>query len=181
MATTSSKGKSTGSKGGSVSLAEEDRRYLTESMSTAKGRGAGEVDESSVFEALERFGLSSERVQRLRKAIADVDVRESVDKASEYLAEQINSAREYTKENPKKVLGGAAAGVLVGASLLALALRRAAGGEKKKKSSGSSKKSVPSSSSKKASPASTSSASKKSSPAASSTKKSSAASMKRRR
>lgn len=121
--------KTTGSKAGkgrSVSLADEDRKYLNESLKRA---GAG-VDEGGVFEALERFGLSSERVQRLRSAIADSDVKESIDKASEYLAEQIENARDYTRENPKKVIGGAA-GVLVGASLLALAIRRAAGDEKR--------------------------------------------------
>lgn len=121
--------KSTGSKAGKgrkVSLADEDRKYLNESLKRA---GAG-MDEGSVFEALERFGLSSERVQRLRSAIADSDVKESIDKASEYLAEQIENARDYTRENPKKVIGGAA-GVLVGASLLALAIRRAAGEEKR--------------------------------------------------
>ena len=129
------KGKSQGSRGGrtgSVSLADADREYLTESLISARGRvgSAAAVDEGGLFEALERFGLSSERVERLRDAISDVDVRESVDKASEYLAEQIENARDYTKENPGKVIGGAA-GVLVGASLLALAIRRAAGEEKK--------------------------------------------------
>ena len=116
---------------------------------TVKKAGGG-MDEGGVFEALERFGLSSDRVQRLRTAIADSDVKESIDKASEYLAEQIENAREYTRENPKKVIGGAA-GVLVGASLLALAIRRAAGEEKKRSSSSSkSSKSSKSSSSKKA-------------------------------
>ena len=129
------KGKSKGSRGGragNVSLADADREYLTESLNSARGRvgSAAAVDEGGLFEALERFGLSSERVERLRDAISDVDVRESVDKASEYLAEQIENARDYTKENPGKVIGGAA-GVLVGASLLALAIRRAAGEEKK--------------------------------------------------
>ncbi|HET7707174.1 MAG TPA: hypothetical protein VFM36_13890 [Thermoanaerobaculia bacterium] len=125
--------KSTGSKAGkgrNVSLADEDRRYINESLK----RAGGGMDEGGVFEALERFGLSSERVQRLRSAIADSDVKESIDKASEYLAEQIENARDYTRENPKKVIGGAA-GVLVGASLLALAIRRAAGEEKRSTSS----------------------------------------------
>jgi len=124
--------KTTGSKGksGSVSLADEDRRYLNESLGKA---GAG-MDEGSVFEALERFGLSSDRVQRLKGAISDLEVRESIDKASEYLAEQIENAKGYTRENPKKVIGGAA-GVLVGASLLALAIRRAAGEEKRSSTS----------------------------------------------
>lgn len=136
------KGRSTGSRGGrtgSVSLADADREYINESLSSARGRvgTAAEVDEGGLFEALERFGLSSARVERLREAIADVDVRESVDKASEYLAEQIENARDYTKENPGKVIGGAA-GVLVGASLLALAIRRAAGEEKKSRSTSAS-------------------------------------------
>ena len=83
--------KSTGSKAGkgrNVSLADEDRRYINESLK----RAGGGMDEGGVFEALERFGLSSERVQRLRSAIADSDVKESIDKASEYLAEQIENA-----------------------------------------------------------------------------------------
>lgn len=125
--------KTTGSKAGkvrNVSLADEDRRFISESLKSA----GGGMDEGGVFEALERFGLSSERVQRLRSAIADTDVKESIDKASEYLAEQIENARDYTRENPKKVIGGAA-GVLVGASLLALAIRRAAGEEKRSTSS----------------------------------------------
>ena len=127
--------RSTGSKGGrkSVSLADEDRRYLSESLDDARGRGAaGEESEDGLFEALERFGLSSDRVERLRDAkIDEMDVRESIDKAQEYLAEQIENARDYARENPKKVIGGAA-GVLVGASLLAMALRRASGEEKAK-------------------------------------------------
>ena len=120
---------------GKVSLGDEDRRYLNESLGNARGRGAASGDESEggLFEALERFGLSSDRVNRLRGAIADMDVRDSVDKAQEYLAEQIESARDYARDNPKKVIGGAA-GVLVGASLLAMALRRASGEEKKKRS-----------------------------------------------
>ena len=142
MATKKAAG-SKAARGGNVSLADEDRRYLNETLKKA----GGGMDEGGVFEALERFGLSSDRVQRLRTAIADSDVKESIDKASEYLAEQIENAREYTRENPKKVIGGAA-GVLVGASLLALAIRRAAGEEKKRSSSSS--KSSKSSSSKKA-------------------------------
>lgn len=129
--------KGTKSRKGAVSLAEEDRRYLNESIGSARGRGAGNLDEGGVFEALERFGLSSDRVQRLRAAINDLDVRESVDKASEYLVEQIENARDYARTNPKKVIGGAA-GVLVGASLLALAVRRAAGEEKKRKTAAAS-------------------------------------------
>ena len=154
MATKGSKS----SKVRSVSLADEDRRFLDESLQGAKGKTGVGVDEGSVFEALERFGLSSERVQRLRAALSNVDVREGVDKASEYLAEQIESAREYARSNPKKVIGGAA-GVLVGASLLALAIRRAAGDDRKKSSSA--KKS--SGSKKAAAPAKSSGGSKKSS------------------
>ena len=129
--TTTSKGR-TG--GGRVSLADTDREFLNESLSKAKSRvgaGAAGVDEAGVFEALERFGLSSDRVQRLKRAVDKMEVRESIDKASDYLSEQIENAREYTRENPGKVIGGAA-GVLVGASLLALAIRRAAGEEKRK-------------------------------------------------
>jgi ElaB/YqjD/DUF883 family membrane-anchored ribosome-binding protein len=125
---------STGSGGrGKLSLGDEDRRYLDESLSDARGRGAasGEESESGLFDALERFGLSSKRVERLRKAVDRMDVRESVDKAQEYLSEQIENARDFARENPKKVIGGAA-GVLVGASLLAIALRRAGGEEKKR-------------------------------------------------
>ena len=126
---------STGSKGGrgKLSLGDEDRRYLDESLSDARGQGAasGEETESGLFDALERFGLSSKRVERLRKAVDRMDVRESVDKAQEYLSEQIENARDFARENPKKVIGGAA-GVLVGASLLAIALRRAGGEEKKR-------------------------------------------------
>jgi hypothetical protein len=116
-----------------VSLAEEDRRYLTESLKNAKGRGAasGAESEGVLFEALERFGLNSARVERLRKRINEMDVRESVDKAQDYLSEQIENARDYAKENPGKVIAGSA-GVLVGASLLAMALRRASGEEKKR-------------------------------------------------
>jgi hypothetical protein len=124
----------TGSKRGrgSLSLADEDRRYLSESLGEARGRGAagGDESEGGLFEALEHFGLSSDRVARLRKAVDKMDVRESVDKAQEYLSEQIENARDYARENPKKVIGGAA-GVLVGASLLAIALRRASGEEKR--------------------------------------------------
>lgn len=125
-----STGSRAGGRGGSVSLADEDRQYINESLSKARGRVGTDLDEGSVFEALERFGMSSERVERLRTALADLDVRESIDKASEYLAEQIENARGYTRDNPKKVIGSAA-GVLVGASLLALAVRRAAGEEKR--------------------------------------------------
>jgi hypothetical protein len=117
-----------------VSLGEEDRRYLTESMKRARARGAaGAESEGGLFEALERFGLGSDRVQRLRASIDKMDVRESVDKAQEYLAEQIESARDYAKENPGKVIAGSA-GVLVGASLLAIALSRATGQGKRRTS-----------------------------------------------
>lgn len=119
-----------------VSLGEEDRKYLHETLSDAKSRTGADVETSALFEALESFGLSSERVGRLRDSLAKVDVREGVEKAQEYLAEQIEGAREYARENPKKVIGGAA-GVLVGASLLALALRRAGGDDKKRRSSSS--------------------------------------------
>ena len=145
--------RSTNSKGGrkGVSLADEDRKYLSESLDDAKGRGAAalEASENSLLEALERFGLSSARVERLREKIDEMDVRESIEKAQEYLGEQIESARDYARENPKKVIGGAA-GVLVGASLLAMALRRA-GGEEKRRSKSSPAPSSKSTTSKKAS------------------------------
>lgn len=154
------------SKGGRVSLADEDRKYLSESLDKARGRGAasGDVSEGGLFEALERFGLSSDRVERLRGAINDMDVRDSVDKAQEYLAEQIENARDYARDNPKKVIGGAA-GVLVGASLLAMALGRAAGEEKRRKRSAasSSGSTASAASSKKSSKSRKSSSSKKSS------------------
>jgi hypothetical protein len=151
------------SKGGRVSLTEEDRKYLSESLDKARGRGAasGEVSEGGLFDALERFGLSSDRVERLRDAINDMDVRDSVDKAQEYLAEQIENARDYARDNPKKVIGGAA-GVLVGASLLAIALGRAAGEDKRRKrSAASSGSSAAAASSKKSSKSRKSSTSKK--------------------
>ncbi|HUP49234.1 MAG TPA: hypothetical protein VNA04_10635, partial [Thermoanaerobaculia bacterium] len=141
------KARSKGARAGKVSLADADRQYIKESLSRAKARlgaAAAAIDERGLFEALERFGLGSERVERLRAAIHDVDVREAVDKASEYLAEQIENARDYTRENPKKVIGGAA-GVLVGASLLALAIRRAAGEEKRSPTASSKKSSAASS------------------------------------
>jgi hypothetical protein len=165
MASSSSK-----NKGGRVSLGDEDRRYLSESLGDAKGRGAasGEDSEGGLFEALERFGLSSERVERLRSAIDDMDVRESVEKAQEYLSEQIENARDYARDNKGKVIGGAA-GVLVGASLLAIALRRASGEEKRRKASASS------SSSSAASSPSSSKKSSKSSKKRTSSKKSSGA------
>jgi hypothetical protein len=144
MASKSSKGGNRGR----VSLGDEDRRYLSDSLDDARGRGAASGDESEggLFEALERFGLSSERVERLRDAISDMDVRDSVDKAQEYLSEQIESARDYARDNKGKVIGGAA-GVLVGASLLAMALRRAAGEEKRRKAARSSSASSSNSSS----------------------------------
>jgi hypothetical protein len=173
MATTSSKGRSTGGSkarksGGAarnVSLSETDKKYVQESIGDAARRGLAAVGTgaSSLFEALGEFGLNSERVERLREALGDIEVRESVEKAQEYLAEQIEGARDYARENPKKVIGGAA-GVLVGASLLALALRRASGeGSKSKKSSGggSKKKSAKSSSSKQSSKKSSKKASKR--------------------
>ena len=128
-------GRATAAKRSNVSLAEEDRRYLNETLSAAKnkvGQLAAGIDGAAILEALEGFGLTSERVERLRGAFEDVDVRESVEKASEYLGEQIESAREYARENPKKVIGGAA-GVLVGASLLAMALRKAGNKERGRK------------------------------------------------
>ena len=90
-----------------------------------------------------RLGLTkNERVAQLREAIDNLEVGESIDKAQEYLAEQLEAAREYARENPKTVIGSAA-GVLVGASLLASAMRRGSGSKKKsggsKKSSGSKK------------------------------------------
>ena len=144
MASKSSKGGSRGR----VSLGDEDRRYLSDSLDDARGRGAasGNESEGGLFEALERFGLSSDRVERLRDAINDMDVRESIDKAQEYLSEQIEGARDYARDNKGKVIGGAA-GVLVGASLLAMALRRAAGEEKRRKAARASAASSASSSS----------------------------------
>ena len=161
--------KSNSKKRGSVSLSAADREYLNERLGEARGRGAagGGESEGGLFEALERFGLSSDRVERLRDSLQEMDVRESIDKAQEYLAEQIEGARDYARENPGKVIGGAA-GVLVGASLLAMALRRA-GGEENRGGGGRSRKS---SGSKKSSPSKRSS-SKKSSSKKSSSKKSS--------
>ena len=142
--------KSGSKKRGGLSLSAADREYLSERLGDARGRGAasGGESEGGLFEALERFGLSSERVERLRDSIQEMDVRESVDKAQEYLAEQIENARDYARENPGKVIGGAA-GVLVGASLLAMALRRATGDEgRSRKKAGGSKSSKRSSSKK---------------------------------
>jgi len=111
------------------SLADADRAYVA---------ARGQV-ENALNETLDRLGLN-ERVEALRSKIDDMDVRKSVQEAQEYLSDQIDSARDYAKENPGKVIGGAA-GVLVGASLLAYALSRA--GKKtsrSRKSGGSSKK-----------------------------------------
>jgi hypothetical protein len=153
--------KSSGKRGGSVSLSETDRRYVEESLGDAREKGAASGSEgtSTLFEALESFGLSSERVARLRDALGNIEVRESVDKAQEYLAEQIENARGYARENPKKVIGGAA-GVLVGASLLAYALRRA-GGEKPRSTPSTKSSSPAPSSSKKSSKAPAKKSSKK--------------------
>ena|SRR5512142_1604917 len=119
-----------------VSLSDEDRQAVSESLRSARRRGAAalEATEGALFEALERFGLNSDRVKKLRGSLDKMDVRESVDKAQDYLAEQIENARDYARQNPGKVIGGAA-GVLVGASLLAYALTRAGGGSSRKKSS----------------------------------------------
>ena len=113
-----------------VSLSDEDREYLSGSLDQARARLGSDAatDESGVFEMLERFGLGSARVERLRAALGRLSPGDAVEKAGEYLAEQIESAREYSRRNPKKVIGGTA-GVLVGASLLAMALSRAAGDE----------------------------------------------------
>lgn len=124
-------------KGGNVSLGDADRRYLDEARRSAPG---GAADTGALFEALERFGLNSERVERLRKSISDIDVRDSVERASEYLAAQIEEARDYARENPKKVIGGAA-GVLVGSALLAMAVRRATEASRKGSKKGGAKKS----------------------------------------
>ena len=137
---------------GKVSLSDEDRQYVSESLKNARGRGAAIAAESegALFEALERFGLSSDRVKKLRGSLEKMDVRESVDKAQDYLAEQIENARDYARENPGKVIGGAA-GVLVGASLLAYALSRAGAGSPRKRPSGRKASSAKSSSAKKSS------------------------------
>ena len=135
----------------SVSLGDEDRRYINESVGDAKrrvGGAASGLESSTIFDTLESFGLSSARVERLREAIGKVEVREGIEKAQEYLSEQIENARGYARDNPKKVIGGAA-GVLVGASLLALAIRRAAGEDKPKRSTAPAAPAKKSSSSKK--------------------------------
>src|SRR4051794_16547351 len=127
-----------------VPLSPADRRAVEESLGEARRSGAASGEEggaSGLFEALESFGLSSDRVQRLRDSISNLEVRDSIEKAQEYLSEQIDSARDYARENPKKVIGGAA-GVLVGASLLALAIKRASG-ESRRRSSSTSSKSTP--------------------------------------
>lgn len=116
-----------------ISLSDADREYVAKSLGEARTRvvEAASASQDALLEALDRFGLNSARVKQLRKKLNEVDVRESIDKAQDYLAEQIENARDYARENPGKVIGGAA-GVLVGASLLAYAISRA-GGEKKKK------------------------------------------------
>lgn len=123
---------------GEVSLSAEDREYLEGSLNSARSR-MGEnarTDESGMFEMLEKFGLGSARVERLRKALGRLSPADAVEKAGDYLAEQIESAKDYSRENPGKVIGGAA-GVLVGASLLAMALNRAAGEESSSRRSSS--------------------------------------------
>jgi hypothetical protein len=96
----------------------------------AMARGGSDPSKlSGVFEALENFGMSSDRVEKLRRQIEDLGVREGVQKAAEYFADQLSEAREYARNNKEKVIGGAA-GVLVGASLLAMAIRRASGGKR---------------------------------------------------
>ncbi len=112
------------------SLADADRVYAA----------AKEQVESTLREAVERVGLN-ERVAALRSKIDEMDVRRSVDEAQQYLSDQIDAARGYAKENPGKVIGGAA-GVLVGASLLAYALSRKPASTKKKKAAAKKKKST---------------------------------------
>ncbi|MCU1348425.1 MAG: hypothetical protein JWO56_1455 [Acidobacteria bacterium] len=118
---------------------------------------ASEVSSFSLSDTLQKLGISEEKLGKLKDAFEGIDVSESVDKATEYLSQQVEKARDYTRKNPKTVAGGAA-GVLVGASLLAYALTRSGGSSKKssgsrsggsKSSSGSSSKKASSSSSKK--------------------------------
>jgi len=122
-------------------------------IAAAADRVAEEVSAFSLSEALDRLGITEEKLGKLKDAFEGIDVSESIDRASEYLSEQVEKARDYTRKNPKTVAGGAA-GVLVGASLLAYALSR--GGNDKKGGGSSSKKGSGSSSSSKKSSGSSS-------------------------
>ena len=123
------------SKGGSRSSA--GGASVGNNIAAAADSAVSEVSSFNWSDALERIGLSEAKLDKLRGALDEIDVSESIDKASEYLSQQVEKARDYTRKNPKTVAGGAA-GVLVGASLLAYALSR--GGSKKKGGGSSSKK-----------------------------------------
>lgn len=125
--------KSTGNKSGGNKKTAARGGASRSGIEDVANRVVSEVGKSGLSDML---GMIENSRDRLRESLDGIDVKESIDRATEYLSGQMDKARDYTKKNPKAVAGGAA-GVLVGASLLAYALNRMSGDEKKRAGSGS--------------------------------------------
>jgi hypothetical protein len=166
MATTKQSGGSRkSSSSGSKKSASSKKRSGSRKSAGSSGSGMEELEklasEVAAGVSFEKLGLSEDRV---RSVFGDIDISDSLDRATEFLSDQVEKAREYTRKNSTAV-AGVAAGVLAGASLLAYALNRY--GDK----SGSSSKKAGSSSKKSGSSSKKSSSRKASSKSGSSTKR----------
>lgn len=72
---------------------------------------------------LGRLGISETMIENLRTSMQSVDVDEYLNTAREYLKSGGTKARDFAKENPRKVAAGVAV-LAVGAGLLINALNR---------------------------------------------------------
>jgi hypothetical protein len=76
-----------------------------------------------VEQFLGRFGINEETLKNLKTMLQDVDVEEQLNTAREFLRENSEKAKTYTRENPAKVAAGVAV-LAIGAGLLISALHK---------------------------------------------------------
>ena len=114
------------------------------SKASSNRQGGAKGSNASVDRMLDTLGVESSGGRGGRGAATGggVDVEEVLERARNYVNEQITKARAYAKENPKLVMGSLAT-VVVGAGVLtaaAMAKGRKGGSSKKSSSRSSSSK-----------------------------------------
>ena len=87
------------------------------------GQPIGPGKEHGVEQLLEKIGINDEMINNLKTQLQNVDLEQSFNTAREYIQGGGQKAKQYAKENPRKVAASVAV-LVVGAGLLISALNR---------------------------------------------------------
>lgn len=94
-----------------------------DSSATSGETSRGITIPAELEQFLGRFGINEETLKNLKSMLQNVDVEEQLNTAREFLRENSEKAKTYTRENPAKVAAGVAV-LAIGAGLLISALNK---------------------------------------------------------